>query len=281
MQIETLCQSQTMSVRCYRCTAAAGDTPATEQFFSHSISYVRKGSFGCHSRGRHFEFVPGALFIGHQGDEYCCTHAHHRGGDECLSFQLAPAFVAQIGADAKIWRQTGIPPLAELMVLGELACAVKEGRSDVGIDEVGLVLAQRFVDVVAGRSQAKRSASSLQRRRAIEAALWIDANAHDALHLDAMAHEAGLSPFHFLRLFAQVLGVTPHQYLVRSRLRHATHLLADDGRTVTEVALDAGFSDLSNFVRTFHRAAGMSPGSFRRLARGKRKILQDGPWRSA
>ena len=37
-----------------------------------------------------------------------------------------------------------------------------------------------------------------------------------------------LSPFHFLRLFAAVLGVTPHQYLVRSRLRHAARLLADD-----------------------------------------------------
>jgi AraC-like DNA-binding protein len=44
---------------------------------------------------------------------------------------------------------------------------------------------------------------------------------------------------------------------------------------VTGVALDAGFADLSNFVRTFRRAAGVSPGQFRRAARGDRKILQD------
>jgi AraC family transcriptional regulator len=79
-----------------------------------------------------------------------------------------------------------------------------------------------------------------------------------------------------LRLFSQVLGVTPHQYLVRSRLRHAARLLADDReRPVTEVALDVGFADLSNFVRTFHRAAGVSPGAFRKAARGERKIFQD------
>jgi AraC-like DNA-binding protein len=78
-----------------------------------------------------------------------------------------------------------------------------------------------------------------------------------------------------LRVFASVLGVTPHQYLVRSRLRHAAGLLADEGRSITDVALDVGFADLSNFVRTFHRAAGVSPRAFRRAARGDREVLRD------
>jgi AraC family transcriptional regulator len=69
--------------------------------------------------------------------------------------------------------------------------------------------------------------------------------------------------------------VTPHQYLVRSRLRNAARLLADQDRPVTDVAYDVGFGDLSNFVRTFHRAAGVSPGRFRAMARGERKILQE------
>jgi len=72
-----------------------------------------------------------------------------------------------------------------------------------------------------------------------------------------------------------VLGVTPHQYLIRSRLRRAARLLADDTMPVTEIALDVGFGDLSNFVRTFHRAAAMSPRSFRQAARGNRKIFQE------
>lgn len=44
---------------------------------------------------------------------------------------------------------------------------------------------------------------------------------------------------------------------------------------MTDVALDVGFADLSNFVRTFHRAAGVSPGGFRKAAKGDRKIFQD------
>jgi AraC-like DNA-binding protein len=109
----------------------------------------------------------------------------------------------------------------------------------------------------------------------VETALWIDANSHAPLDLERMAEAAELSGFHFLRLFARVLGVTPHQYLVRSRLRRAARLLAEDSRAITDVAFDAGFNDLSNFVRTFHRAAGVSPRAFRQAAKGERKILQD------
>jgi len=72
-----------------------------------------------------------------------------------------------------------------------------------------------------------------------------------------------------------VLGVTPHQYLVRSRLRRAARLLAADGASITQIAYDVGFGDLSNFVRSFHRAAGVSPRRFRDAAKKERKILQE------
>jgi AraC-like DNA-binding protein len=109
----------------------------------------------------------------------------------------------------------------------------------------------------------------------VETALWIDAHSHRQIDLEEAASLAGLSPFHFLRLFSAVLGVTPHQYLVRSRLRHAVCRLADDGGSITDIAYDVGFGDLSNFVRTFHRAAGVSPRRFRQASRGDRKIFQD------
>jgi AraC-like DNA-binding protein len=161
------------------------------------------------------------------------------------------------------------------MVLGELAQAAAEGRSDLGLDEIGALFASRFVEVVTGRPRVFASATARDRRRAVETALWIDANSHRELDLEGAAAQADISPFHFLRLFSSVLGVTPHQYLVRSRLRHAARLLADDDRPVTDVAYDVGFGDLSNFVRTFHRAAGVSPRRFREASRGVRKIFQE------
>jgi AraC-like DNA-binding protein len=139
-----------------------------------------------------------------------------------------------------------------------------------------MLLATRFIEVVSDRrARAAGQPSARDRRRAVEAALWLDARADEPINLDDAAEAAGTSPFHFLRLFRDALGVTPHQYLVRCRLRRAAGLLADETRSITDVAYAVGFADLSNFVRTFHRAAGVSPRDFRKAAKGDRKILQE------
>ena len=274
MNATTLLQRKSISVFDFRCSAGPGDAPFAEQHRGHSISFVRKGSFGCHSRGRFFELVAGSVLVGHPGDEYTCTHDHVC-GDECLSFSLAPELVEALDDRADVWRIGAAPPLPELMVLGELAQTAADGNSDIGLDEVGQLFAGRFVDVVAGRAPKPMDAALRDRRRAVETALWIDAHSHRPIDLEDAADQAGISPFHFLRLFRHVLGVTPHQYLVRSRLRHAARRLADDDSPITDIAYDVGFGDLSNFVRTFHRAAGASPLRFRQASRGDRKILQE------
>jgi AraC family transcriptional regulator len=258
----------------YRCTAGPGDKPYSELHGSHSVSYVRRGSFGYRTRGESFELVAGSILVGHPCDEFMCTHDHHVCGDECLSFHFAPEIVEHIGSRGEGWRSGGVPPLPELMVLGELAQAAAQGSDDFGVDEAGMLLAARFLELASGRRRQSLEVAARDRRRAVETALWLDANSHEEVDLERAAKEAGVSPFHFLRLFAKALGVTPHQYLVRSRLRRAARLLAEDDRPITDIAFDVGFADLSNFVRTFHRAAGVSPGRFRRAAKGDRKIFQ-------
>ena len=254
----------------YRCSAGPHDRPYAEMHDRFSLAYVRQGSFGYRYRGETYELVAGAVLIGYPGDEYTCTHDHHCGGDECLSFHLSPELVDLFGGPSA-WRQGALPPLPELMVLGELAQAVASGRSDFGIDEAGLLFAARFAELVSGRGTKPPRVLARDRRRAVEAALWLDSRSSEEIDLERTAAEAGLSAFHFLRLFRQVLGVTPHQYLLRSRLRHAARLLAEPALPVTEVALEVGFADLSNFVRTFHRAAGLSPRRFREVAHGLRR----------
>ena len=275
MIVTTHLASDGLSVLEYRCDAGPGDRPYTEVHADFSVSYVRRGSFGCLCQGRRHELVAGAVLVGRAGDEYMCTHEHHGAGDECLAFHLSPALAESLDARHDAWGVGSLPPLPELMVLGELAVSAVEGRSDVGVDEVGLCFAASFLDSVLGCRRKPLVAGPRDRRRAVEAALWLDEHAHEAVDLKAAAEQAGLSTFHFLRLFSNVVGATPHQYLVRARLRHAARLLAEQERSITDIALDVGFGDLSNFVRTFRRAAGVSPRAFRNRARGDRKILQD------
>ncbi len=275
MRATTIHQGPKLSVYDFRCDAKPGDKPYAEVHRSYTLSFVRRGSFGCRTLGQSHELVAGSVMVGRPGQEYLATHEHHACGDECLSVWLAPELAESLGAGKAAWDLGRVPPLPQLMVLGELAQAAAGGRSDVGVDEAAMLFAARFAETARGTGNAVAKTSASDRRRAVEAALWIDENSAEEMSLEAVAREAGLSAFHFLRLFSKVLGVTPHQYLVRTRLRRAAQLLVEGERAVTEVALEAGFADLSNFVRSFRRAAGASPREFRRAARGERKILQE------
>jgi AraC-like DNA-binding protein len=274
MDATTLLTTPSMTVSEFRCDAGPDERPFAECRTGHSIAYVRSGSFGCHCAAGFFELVAGSMLVGAPGEEYTCTH-EHVSGDVCLSFFLGEELVDSLGGRRDAWQIGATPPLPELMVLGELAQTAADGNSDLGLDEIGQILAGRFVEIVSGKARKPATPTARDRRRAVEAALWIDDNSHAELDLEQAAKQAGLSPFHFLRLFSRVLGVTPHQYLVRSRLRHAARRLADDDIAVTDIAYDVGFGDLSNFVRTFHRAAGVSPTKFRQASKGERKILQE------
>jgi transcriptional regulator GlxA family with amidase domain len=72
-----------------------------------------------------------------------------------------------------------------------------------------------------------------------------------------------LSQSHFLRLFKQAFGVTPHQYLRQVRLQKARQLLVQKNLSVTEVCLSVGFDNLSSFSRLFSQTFGFSPRQMR------------------
>jgi AraC family transcriptional regulator len=269
MLITTPVNSGAVRVIDCRCRAGPDDRSFPEQHETYSISYVRRGSFGCRTRGQTFELVAGSFLLGSPGDEYVCTHEHHGGGDECLSFHFDADLLETLGLPARSWRSGALPPLAGLGVLAEEAQAAADVGDALALDERGTLLAARFLELIAGATPSPRVPSARDRRRVVRAALWLEAHAHEPLDLKRAAAVAGVSGYHFLRLFAQVTGVTPHQYLVRSRLRRATRLLLQAERGIAEIAYEAGFGDLSNFIRTFRRAAGSAPRQFqqRRIAR--------------
>jgi AraC family transcriptional regulator len=273
MKARTVVRGEALCVVDFVCSAGPADKPFVEVHDGYRLGYVRKGSFGCRVQGHSYDLVAGALLVGRPGREYMCTHEHPGCGDECLSIRLSEELAESLGFAEAARGVACLPPLAEVMVLGELAQAAADGRSDLGADEAGLLLASKFA-AVAYPTKLRRK-TPMDRRRAVEGALWLEAHASEPIGLEDAARHVGLSPFHFLRLFSRVLGVTPHQYLVRTRLRHAARMLAEPVRRITDVALDAGFADLSNFVRSFGRAAGVSPRAFRRAAKGQRRIFQE------
>ena len=275
MSAATLLKDGALRVYDYRCSAGPKDRPFTEAHTSYSISYVRRGSFGYRTRGRAYELVAGSFLVGRPGHEFVCTHEHHAAGDECLSFHFDAHLLDALGLPSEPWLSGALPVLPQLALLGERAQAAAAGRSDRGLDEAGTLLAAALLQSLTRGDLAPLKVTARDRRRAVRVALWLEAHSSEPLQLEQVARESGVSAYHFLRLFARVTGVTPHQYLVRSRLRLAARLLGQGSQAIGEIAYEVGFGDLSNFIRTFRRAAGVSPRAFRQASRQERKILQD------
>jgi AraC-like DNA-binding protein len=87
------------------------------------------------------------------------------------------------------------------------------------------------------------------------------------LSIPDIAREVHTSPYHFIRQFHALYGMTPHQFRIESRLHHAKILLAAGEHSVTEVCLEVGFSSLGSFSDLFSRRFGTAPSTYRRRAR--------------
>jgi AraC-like DNA-binding protein len=98
---------------------------------------------------------------------------------------------------------------------------------------------------------------------------FADRHYAEPLSLDALANVAGLSKYHFLRMFRATYGTTPMEYVSQRRIERAQDLLRATNLTVTEVCFAVGFSSLGSFSSRFRRLVGETPGEFqRRYAHG-------------
>lgn len=85
----------------------------------------------------------------------------------------------------------------------------------------------------------------------------------NAFSIEDMARHIGFSPYHMIRRFKAVCGLTPHQFQIQCRVRKAQKLL-EQGESVTEAAYAAGFCDQSHFDRCFQKIVRLTPGEYKR-----------------
>ena len=259
---------QGWSVGDVTCTSGPQDRSFEERHTRSTIAIVLAGSFQYRSPlGRGF-MAPGSLLLGNAGHCYECGHRHGE-GDRCVAFYYLPEYFERLAADAGA---TGtklrfpvprLPPLQALAALVAGAGAGAAGAASVPWEEVGVRLAVGAVKLAAGLSWDDGALPLNAEARVTRAVRAIDDRPDGDLSLGTLARESGLSPYHFLRTFERLTGVTPHQYVLRARLRAAATRLATEAGRVIDVALDSGFGDISNFNRAFRTEFGVSPRAYR------------------
>ncbi|HEX5049846.1 MAG TPA: AraC family transcriptional regulator [Gammaproteobacteria bacterium] len=259
------------------CTLGPGDRAFEERHSLYRIAVVGAGTFACRSGDGRELLTPGALLLGNPGQSFECNH-EDGSGDRCLAFGYSADYFERLMADAGAGgtarlRALRVPPLRRLAPLVAEACAAWTARDACVVDglweDLALRVAAGAARLAAQPARTPRSPRNAERGVA-RAVRLVDRDPCAPLRLDELAREASLSPFHFLRTFARVTGVTPHQYVLRARLRRAAVRLAADDTRVVDVALDAGFDDVSNFNRAFRAEFGCAPLEHRRRLRRPR-----------
>ena len=91
----------------------------------------------------------------------------------------------------------------------------------------------------------------------------IESDLSEDLSLEILASAAGLSQYHFLRMFKQSTGYTPHQYVISQRIERAKELLKKTDMGITEIAYLLGFSSSAHFTHHFRRKTGLTPREIR------------------
>lgn len=161
-----------------------------------------------------------------------------------------------------------LPPLPALLPFFAHAEAAGAAGEPGEFEELALRFAGAVVETLADAGHAAGAVSGRDERRITEAVRRIKRESHGSLPLATLAREAAMSPYHFLRTFHRVVGVTPHQFVLRTRLHRAAVRLRLSDEPVAAIALDAGFNDVSTFNRRFRRWLGMSPGDYREMRSG-------------
>jgi len=98
-----------------------------------------------------------------------------------------------------------------------------------------------------------------------DAIAYAEQNVSQRPTIRELADIAGMSAFQLDRRMKRVFGLTTGQWVLKTRINHASRLLIETFMPIADVALEAGYADQSSFTRQFRRSAGLSPSQYRKL----------------
>jgi AraC-like DNA-binding protein len=249
------------------CRAGPETAAFEEQHGAIAIAAVSEGTFQYRSSLGAAVLTPGAVMLGAPGICYECGHEHGV-GDRCTAFHFSPALWEEIVAAVPGVRQSAVtrpqlPPLEVLTPLFAEAEAARDEDDREAFEELALRLAGAVAGVLADVPRRGRTPSARDIKRVTAIVRILAERPEESHSLTALASQAAMSPYHFLRTFRQVVGLAPHQYLLRNRLHRAALRLKRSKDEISAIAFEAGFNDLSTFNRRFKKVMGVNPGAYR------------------
>jgi len=226
------------------------------------INVVERGWFRLGYRGREWTLGAGSVFLSRPGDVYRYAHMRDLAPDACLSVSFCDSLSTDL---AETFERTPIalPPTNRLAFLSLRLGSCTANCDPMSLDELACELVDAAEHAEAGRHRLYRPEQLRSYAQRISAAReMIDTRPAGRHSLWELASGVAMSPFLFARVFRDLMGIPPHQYVVRVRLQRARALLGQ-GMSVTETCYASGFNSLSHFIKMFRVHYGQSPSQFK------------------
>jgi AraC family transcriptional regulator len=239
--------------------------PPEESVPVFGVSFVEHGRFDVVAGRERRTLDRQSVFVTPPGFTFRCIHHEELPDDVCVSVDFEADFAGEVvrGAPAARPERAPVVPLTNrlgflrLQLLGAAthACDVMAAETLAG-ELLAAALGPAGGAALFGAGQL-----AWYTRRVLRARERMDDGAPEPLTLAVLAREAGMSPWHFARVFRELAGTPPHRYLRGVRLRRAAALLAE-GASVTHACHASGFQNLGHFSRSFRRAFGTPPSRY-------------------
>lgn len=230
-----------------------------------AIGLVEAGTFTYRTEAGEAAAVPGTILFGNAGEGFGCAHLDAAGNRRAAVVFASDLLVEAATETGSTQPRFAVAALAPSPRSLQMQAAIRRlVRSDRARDDV---LIDLLATVFGLPPVATRRGSARETRRILDIARHLNDHFAEPHGLGDLAAAAGISRFHFVRQFRRLVGASPHQYLIALRLRAAAQCLEEGNAPVTDVALDAGFNDISHFNQLFRRAYGIAPTRWRTQAK--------------
>lgn len=219
------------------------------------------------------QFSPGDIAVIPAGVPHSCRF---KGSSEFLLVGLDPDLIARAaraitereecelrlnwGFRDQFIRET----LANLLAVCDGGRATDRVFGEALVNSLAMHLVRNSRQLNGHLGGTNRGLSRAQIGRVME---FIQNTPYAGISLQAMADAAGLSPFHFSRMFKMATGLSPHQYVLRRRIDVGAEMLLSRDESIAAIALELGFTDQSHFTMHFKRTHGVGPAAYRRQQR--------------
>lgn len=270
-EVRTICYDETLRLEAYRLEGIV--QPFPNHFHDHYvIGYIESGARWMSCKHREYTLGAGDIVLFCPGENHTCAQVNGKALDY-RGFNIPQATMLDLAEEVSGKRE--LPGFERNQVHDEdLACSLRGlhemvmgGSLEFEKEELLLLIVSTLIKNYGQPFEA----SALEYREEVErCCAFLEQRYAGGISLNQICACAGLSKSALLRSFTRCKGVTPYRYLKTVRINEAKKLL-ERGFSPAEAALSAGFSDQSHFTNCFNMFAGMTPGAYRDIFKGRER----------